>query len=65
MRYATARDRELEEFESLAKDNINEAKKRLAYKVTSLCHGQEKAQNAMETAMETVMETAMETTVET
>lgn len=49
--YCEFNDSELEEFDSLAKDNINEAKKRLAYKVTSLCHGQEKAQNAMETAI--------------
>ena len=48
--YCEFGDNELEEFENLAKDNINEAKKKLAYKVTSLCHGQEKAKNAMETA---------------
>lgn len=49
--YCEFNDSELEEFGAIAKDNINEAKKRLAYKVTSLCHGQEKAQNAMETAI--------------
>ena len=49
--YCEFSDNELEEFEDLAKDNINEAKKKLAYKVTSLCHGQEKAKNAMETAI--------------
>ena len=49
--YCEFDDSELEEFEALSADNINEAKKKLAYKVTSLCHGQEKAQNAMETAI--------------
>ena len=49
--YSEFNDSELEEFGIIAKDNINEAKKRLAYKVTSLCHGQEKAQNAMETGI--------------
>jgi len=42
---------EEEEFESLINKNINEAKKKLAYRVTELCHGQEKAQEAMETAI--------------
>jgi tyrosyl-tRNA synthetase len=39
------------EFEKLASENINEAKKKLAYVVTQLCHGEEKAANAMETAI--------------
>ena len=42
---------EEEEFESLINKNINEAKKKLAYRVTELCHGREKAQEAMETAI--------------
>ncbi len=42
---------EEEEFESLIDKNINEAKKKLAYKVTELCHGQEKAQEAIDTAI--------------
>lgn len=49
--YCEFNDEEIEEFAVLAIDNINEAKKKLAYKVTSLCHGQEKAKNAMETAI--------------
>lgn len=49
--YCEFSNSELEEFEALAVDNINEAKKNLAHKVTSLCHGQKKAQNAMETAI--------------
>lgn len=49
--YCEFNDDELEEFEILSSSNINEAKKKLAYKVTSLCHGAEKAQNAMETAI--------------
>ena len=42
---------EEEEFESLIDKNINEAKKKLAYRVTELCHGQEKAQEAIDTAI--------------
>ena len=57
--YCEFSDNELEEFEDLAKDNINEAKKKLAYKVTSLCHGQKKAQNAMETAIKVFEEGAL------
>jgi tyrosyl-tRNA synthetase len=49
--YCEYSDSELSDFEKLAVDDINEAKKKLAYKVTSLCHGQEKAKNAMETAI--------------
>lgn len=39
-------------FEKLASENINEAKKKLAYAVTSLCHGEEKAGVALETAIQ-------------
>lgn len=49
--YCEFSDEEIEEFTALAANDINEAKKKLAYKVTSLCHGQEKAKNAMETAI--------------
>ncbi len=38
------------EFESLAQNNINEAKKFLACKLTSICHGEDAATNAAETA---------------
>jgi tyrosyl-tRNA synthetase len=43
---------EEQEFERLAAENINEAKKKLAYVVTSLCHGKEKADAALETAIQ-------------
>ncbi len=49
--YCEFSNNEEREFESLVNKNINEAKKKLAYKVTELCHGQEKAQEAMETAI--------------
>ncbi|PCJ25052.1 MAG: tyrosine--tRNA ligase [Rickettsiales bacterium] len=49
--YCEFSDAEADEFENLAKDNINEAKKRLAYVVTALCHGEDKADSAMETAI--------------
>lgn len=49
--YCEFNDEELAQFEDVAKSNINEAKKRLAHKVTALCHGIDKADNAMETAI--------------
>ena len=48
--YAEWNDAEMEEFASLAKDNINEAKKQLAYKLTTMCHGIKAADSALETA---------------
>ena len=39
------------EFEALIDKNINEAKKKLAYKVTELCHGLDKAREAFDTAV--------------
>lgn len=48
--YAEFDKREKEEFKSLAADNINEAKKALAFKATSICHGEEAAQDAQNTA---------------
>lgn len=49
--YCEFSEEELLNFEKLAAENINEAKKNLAYRVTQLCHGEEKAQKAMETAI--------------
>jgi tyrosyl-tRNA synthetase len=49
--YCEFSDREVKIFEEIAADNINEAKKKLAYVVTSLCHGVEKAIAAQETAI--------------
>jgi tyrosyl-tRNA synthetase len=42
---------ELEDFNSLVSNNINEAKKRLAYRVTKICHGKDNADKALETAI--------------
>lgn len=38
---------ELAEFKQLAINNINEAKKKLAHQVTTICHGQKKADQAL------------------
>lgn len=43
-------DSELLEFINLASKDINEAKKKLAYRVTQLCHGEEEARKALEVA---------------
>jgi len=48
--YCEFSDIEEKEFEALADQNINEAKKRLAYRVTELCHGKEQSDQAIDTA---------------
>lgn len=48
--YSEWSDEEMESFEKLSLENINDAKKDLAYRLTTLCHGKEAAENAMETA---------------
>ena len=48
--YAEWEGDEMAEFESLSKDNINEAKKKLAHRLTSMCHGEDNANSAQETA---------------
>lgn len=48
--YCEFTDQELIEFIALAESNINDAKKHLAYKVTTLCHGKDEADKAIETA---------------
>ena len=50
--YCEFSNQELKAFEELAQENINEAKKKLAYVVTMLCHGKEKADTALETAIQ-------------
>ena len=50
--YCEFSDQEVIELTKLAKENINEAKKQLAYAVTTLCHGIEKAGIARKTAIE-------------
>jgi len=49
--YCEFTDAEAADFEKLAIENINEAKKSLAYRVTELCHGKEKAEKARDTAI--------------
>jgi len=41
---------EITELEKLADSNINEAKKKLAHRLTSMCHDEDAADSAMETA---------------
>lgn len=48
--YAEWENDEMTEFEALSKESINEAKKKLALKLTSMCHGQDNANSAAETA---------------
>lgn len=48
--YCEYDDQELLELKLLSKNNINEAKKQLAYRVTALCHGQNNADSALQTA---------------
>ncbi len=50
--YCEFSDKEVTELEDLAAENINEAKKKLAYVVTSLCHGKDKADAALATAIQ-------------
>jgi len=49
--YCEFSDEEAKSFDVMAEENINEAKKKLAHVVTSLCHGQAKADAAQETAI--------------
>ncbi len=49
--YCEFSDAELAEFELLVNENINKAKKKLAYAVTALCHGKSNADAAQETAI--------------
>lgn len=48
--YSEWNDDEISNFEHLSTQNINNAKKDLAYRLTAMCHGQVAADNAMETA---------------
>lgn len=48
--YCEFNDTELTEFINIANEDINKAKKHLAYRVTALCHGQDEADKALETA---------------
>lgn len=48
--YAEFSEQELNHFAQLMQDNINNAKKNLAFRLTALCHGKEAAQEAIETA---------------
>lgn len=48
--YAEYDDIEMDAFQMLADENINDAKKQLAYNLTYMCHGEDAAGSAMETA---------------
>lgn len=49
--YSELTHEELNKFESLAAEDINAAKKQLAYELTKLCHGEQAAKSALETAV--------------
>lgn len=49
--YAEFDDSEQQEFNKLAQDNINDAKKQLAFRLTEMCHGADAAKIAEETAI--------------
>ncbi|MGC0371503.1 MAG: hypothetical protein DGJ47_000192 [Rickettsiaceae bacterium] len=50
--YCEFSDQELAEFEQEINNNINSAKKKLAHKVTTLCHGKDEADDALQTSIE-------------
>lgn len=56
---------ELLEFESIAQENINEAKKKLAHRVTLLCHGAQNADNALETSVKVFEQGELDTNLPT
>lgn len=49
--YSELTNEELIAFENLAAEDINAAKKQLAYELTKLCHGEQEAKNALETSV--------------
>ncbi|MFK8040689.1 MAG: tyrosine--tRNA ligase [Rickettsiaceae bacterium] len=49
--YAEFSVEQQKEFELLSETNINEAKKRLAFELTKICHGVDNANDALETAV--------------
>ena len=49
--YSEFTQKELNRFESLAAEDINAAKKQLAYELTKLCHSEQAAKSALETAV--------------
>ncbi len=49
--YCEFDDKKIDYFTNILIDNINEAKKIMAYEITKLCHGKEKADAALETAI--------------
>ncbi|KIJ88341.1 tyrosine--tRNA ligase [Rickettsia asembonensis] len=49
--YSELTQEELNKFESLAAEDINAAKKQLAYELTKLCHSEQAAKSALETAV--------------
>ncbi|BDU60759.1 tyrosine--tRNA ligase [Candidatus Rickettsia kotlanii] len=49
--YSEFTQEELNRFESLAAEDVNAAKKQLAYELTKLCHSEQAAKSALETAV--------------
>lgn len=50
--YCNMSNPEIDEFDNLCTNNINEAKKRLAYLATQACHGSQEAELALKTSIE-------------
>ena len=50
--YTECSAEEIDEFTNLAESNINEAKKWLAFKLTEICHGKGRAEEALKSATE-------------
>lgn len=57
--YGEFSDEEIVELEIISKTDINQSKKRLAYKVTEICHGTDNANQALETSKKIFEEKAM------
>jgi len=49
--YAEYNNEEQQEFDKLCHSHINEAKKKLAHRLTEICHGKENADNALSTSI--------------
>lgn len=50
--YCEYSDEELQQLEEMSKQDVNAAKKKLAHRVTSLCHGEEEADKALQTSID-------------
>lgn len=63
--YCEFNDQEQQEFNELALKSINDAKKKLAYTVTKLCHGQDAAEKSLEAAVKLFEQGVLDTNLPT